>query len=124
MLRLDPMTPLEYERYLAYAVEDYAQAHFRNGDCDPVGLLWLALMEREGRPFIYIYDIEIVEARRSQGLGSALLGLAEDYARGIGVSRVSLNVMGWNTRARSLYERHGFGVTGIGMSKRLDVKPS
>ena len=31
----------------------------------------------------------------------------------------NLNVMGWNHGARALYEREGFSVTGIGMTKVL-----
>lgn len=162
MIRLDPMTQAEFEHYAAYAIEDYAQAHFRNGDCDleeargrsrrgyaellpeglatkdqflfsvredaqaePVGVLWLALQQRDGKPLVYIYDIEIVAGRRGQGLGTQLLRLVDEHCRGMGVSRISLNVMGWNHGARALYERNGFGVTGIGMTKRLDaVKPS
>ena len=40
----------------------------------------------------------------------------EDYAS-LGAVRIGLNVMGWNHAARRLYEKAGFAVVGIGMTK-------
>ena len=47
------------------------------------------------------------EARR-QGVGSALLQAAADWARGAGVRKLELHVFPWNDGAIALYETFGF----------------
>ena len=150
------MTEAEFERYLGYAVKDYAQAHVKAGDsdldealelatkdyasllplglaspnqhlfsvfadglADPVGMVWFESRERNGKKSAYIYDVHVQESLRGRGYGSAMLRAMDARLRELGIGRVSLNVMGWNTRARALYEREGYGVTGMGMTKLL-----
>ena len=42
MVQLEPMTETQYQSYLDTAVEDYAQAHLKSGDCAPEDALRLA----------------------------------------------------------------------------------
>lgn len=49
------------------------------------------------------------EAARGGGIGAALLGEAERYAREQGCSRMELSSSEHRTRAHAFYERHGFG---------------
>jgi ribosomal protein S18 acetylase RimI-like enzyme len=156
MLRLDPMTEAEFAAYLRHAVEDYAIAHLKAGDCvaeealtlakadydsllpeglatkgqhlftirvdavtEPVGMIWFALRENRGKASAFIYDFQVRPELRGKGYGTATLNALESMLVGMKVVRVNLNVMGWNTGARALYERQGFTVAGIGMTKTL-----
>lgn len=42
MVRLEPMSEAQFQSYLGTAVEDYAQAHLKSGDCAPEDALRLA----------------------------------------------------------------------------------
>ena len=42
MVHLEPMTATQFQSYLETAVEDYAQAHLKSGDCAPEDALRLA----------------------------------------------------------------------------------
>lgn len=156
MVRLEPMGEADFRRYLETAVQDYAQAHIKAGDCDadealalaqadydsllpqglattgqhllsihadgspaPIGLIWFESRERRGKRSAYIYDFVVRPEFRGKGYGAATLRAVEEVFAEMGIKRVSLNVMGWNTQARALYERHGFTVAGIGMTKVL-----
>ena len=155
MVRLVPMTPLEFARYLETAIRDYADAHLKSGDCEadealalaqadydsllpdglstpnhhlfsvfaegaePIGLIWYEARDREGRKSAFIYDFIIRPELRGKGYGAATLRALEARLREGGVRRVNLNVMGWNVKARELYEREGFTIAGIGMTKML-----
>ena len=92
---------------------------YAEGVADPVGMIWYGSREHRGKKSAYIYDFNIVPGLRGKGHGAASLRALEEMLRGLGVGRVSLNVMGWNTRAKALYERCGYGVAGIGMTKLL-----
>ncbi len=61
--------------------------------------------------FIELY---VVPGRRSQGIGSQLLGRALQMARERGATQVTICVDTDNLRARALYERLGFVESGIG----------
>ena len=154
MLRLEPMTAAEFSRYLGPAIEGYAEAHRKAGDCapeealalakadyenllplgvetpnhrllsifagespDPVGMIWYEERERRGRKSAYIFDFQVEPQWRGKGYGSQTLRELERVLAQRGVSRISLNVMGWNHAAKALYERAGFTVAGIGMTK-------
>jgi len=156
MVRLVPMSEAEFLRYLEPAVEGYAQAHIKAGDCDredalalaqadyasllpqgvatkdnhlfsiytadsptPVGMIWFASREKRSKKSAYIYDFEIYPEFRRKGYGVETLKKLEELVAAMGISRISLNVMGWNLAARALYEKQGYGVAGIGMTKVL-----
>ena len=42
MVQLEPMSETQFQSYLGTAVEDYAQAHLKSGDCAPEDALRLA----------------------------------------------------------------------------------
>lgn len=86
---------------------------------EPVGMLWFASRERRGKNSAYIYDFQVRPELRGKGYGTAALKALEQLLAGMNVRRVALNVFGWNTAARALYEREGFTVAAIGMTKNL-----
>ncbi|HYC37899.1 MAG TPA: GNAT family N-acetyltransferase [Usitatibacter sp.] len=84
---------------------------------EPVGMIWFSLKQSRWGKSAYIYDFLVYEAARGKGYGSQTLRALEALLAAQGVTRLSLNVMAWNHRAKALYERMGFGVAGIGMTK-------
>jgi ribosomal protein S18 acetylase RimI-like enzyme len=77
-------------------------------DSRPVGSVWL-----ERRPdSLYVHDFEVTPSQQCHGIGSAVVGLVVDQGAGLGLPIV-LSVLTANPRARALYERLGFTVTGI-----------
>jgi ribosomal protein S18 acetylase RimI-like enzyme len=83
-----------------------------------VGWLWLG-PPPTGGPGLYVYDIEVDEEHRGEGLGRAIMLAAEEVARQSGHDRLGLNVFGWNHRAESLYLSLGYEVMSTQMSKHI-----
>jgi RimJ/RimL family protein N-acetyltransferase len=81
------------------------------------GILWVGTERRPGHAFIY--DIEIADARRGQGLGTAAMLALEEWARGSAIKTIGLYVFGHNTGAWQLYKRLGYIETSVNMEKRL-----
>ncbi|GAA1576307.1 GNAT family N-acetyltransferase [Streptomyces globosus] len=72
-------------------------------------LALLALLERTPRPGELVMDgIAVDPAHRGAGIGSLLLAEIAAVAADHGCSRIRLDVIDANPRARALYERHGF----------------
>lgn len=67
----------------------------------------------------FIYDFNIREDLRGNGYGRTTLEKVEELIRQMGIGKVSLNVFGYNHAARALYEKMGYQITGIGMTKTL-----
>ena len=59
----------------------------------------------------YIDTICVAPDARGLGIGTMLLRFAEEQARRIGHTKLSLNVEASKTKARRLYEREGFAFT-------------
>ena len=84
-----------------------------------IGMVWFELRERRGAKSAYIYDFEVREDLRGQGLGRGALEALEAKLSELGVRRIGLNVFGYNHAARALYEKMGYQITGMGMMKQL-----
>lgn len=90
----------------------------QSGESDKhVGYLWYKpdTMMRT----VFIYDFHIFNTCQGQGLGKEALRAFEQYVHEKGCEQIRLRVAGDNARARHLYERSGFGVTGVNMSKTI-----
>jgi ribosomal protein S18 acetylase RimI-like enzyme len=98
--------------------ESWQRAHF-DAHFDPaqvsvvcVGGREVGVLRLEARPGeLYVAELQIAPDMQGRGLGSAVVrGVVEEAAaRG---ACVTLQVIDVNTRARLLYERLGFHVTG------------
>jgi ribosomal protein S18 acetylase RimI-like enzyme len=67
----------------------------------------------------HIADLVVAPEHDGNGIGSALLGHAERWAREHRCRHVTLSVFPGNERARALYARHGYGDELIRMTKPL-----
>jgi GNAT superfamily N-acetyltransferase len=61
------------------------------------------------RPHAHLSVLAVDKSVEGRGVGSALLGACEQWARNRGSDRLTLSALVTNTRARALYERRGFG---------------
>jgi ribosomal protein S18 acetylase RimI-like enzyme len=61
---------------------------------------------------LYLSNLGVHRARRSRGIGSALIELKRQEARARGYRKLALDVAETNPRATKLYRRIGFEVTG------------
>ncbi|PCE16387.1 hypothetical protein AUC47_00620 [Microbacterium sp. SZ1] len=77
-------------------------------DGEEVGILWVGLRSRGGRPHAFILDIEVAESQRRKGYGRELMLAAEQVARDHGANSVGLHVFGANAGAIALYEGLGY----------------
>jgi ribosomal protein S18 acetylase RimI-like enzyme len=84
-----------------------------------VGHVWFALRESDGRPLVWIYDLEVDEAHRGRGHGRRIMELVEDAARGFGTDRIELNVFAGNEPGLSLYRSLGYVETTRQMAKDI-----
>ncbi len=58
--------------------------------------------------YIYLDDFSVTARCRHQGIGTKLIGLAEDYAESTGIAAVVLHVEKANEGARQLYRKLGY----------------
>lgn len=73
-----------------------------------VGVLWIGVRTRDGRPHAFILDVEIAEDHRRRGYGRDVMHAAEREARRLGADSIGLHVFGFNTAAIRLYESLGY----------------
>ena len=87
-------------------------------DDEVVGLLWIG-PQIEGSDTWWIFDIEIDEPFRRRGYAREALELGHQEAKALGATAIGLNVFGFNTGARELYEKLGYAVTATQMKRPL-----
>ncbi|MEV8173610.1 GNAT family N-acetyltransferase [Microbacterium sp. NPDC079176] len=73
-----------------------------------VGVLWIGVRRRGGRPHGFILDIEVAEDQRRKGYGRDLMLAAEREAARLGADSIGLHVFGFNASAIRLYESLGY----------------
>lgn len=90
-------------------------------DETPAGFVFLepAVDYFSGEPHGHLGMIAVTEGAEGRGIGTALMRAAEDWARGRGYAKLTLNVFEGNTRARTVYERFGYNVETIRYTKKL-----
>lgn len=76
-------------------------------DGNRVGCLWVDV----SKPRAFVYDIMVDEGQRRRGYGSQLMTAGARWCRDHGSTSLALNVFGYNTGARALYEQLGYTVT-------------
>ena len=86
-----------------------------------VGMIWFAKLEALSKPVAFIYDFLIYEAQRRKGYGGQTLKSLEAKVKELGITTLSLHVFGHNKGALDLYQKLGFEMTSIQMSKQLTL---
>ena len=81
-----------------------------------VAVCFFSLSTFRARPLLNIHDLAVLPEFRGKGVGRALLQAAEDRARRKGCCKLTLEVQEDNARARTLYQRFGFGDFFVGNS--------
>jgi ribosomal-protein-alanine N-acetyltransferase len=81
----------------------------RAEDRSPVGFLvaWHVADE------LHVLGVAVAEAHRRRGMGVALMGAAQDYARGCAIRLLLLEVRRSNRPAIRLYRRLGWSAMGV-----------
>lgn len=94
-------------------------AAFFNGKI--IGVVWVGMRIDSVHyvPVGYIYDIEVEEEFRGEGVGSKLLEIAEETCREWGVKEVMLSVEASNFHAIRWYGRRGYSPKRHVLSKFL-----
>ncbi|HWH54626.1 MAG TPA: GNAT family N-acetyltransferase [Gaiellaceae bacterium] len=101
-------------RYLrAIRRTPHAAVFVAEADDRIVGRLSLARDSHPACAHVADLGLMVDAAHRRQGIGSALLEQAVEWARGAGVEKIELHVFPHNEAAIRLYERFGFEREGI-----------
>lgn len=67
-----------------------------------------------------IYELFVAEETRGLGAGGALIAAAEEWFGGQEVTRVRVESFAWNEEAISYYQRRGYRVSDVTLSKWLE----
>lgn len=87
----------------------------------PVACLWLgnAVDQLKGDRHAHIFLLYVLPEYRRQGIGSALMRYAEDWAKARGDHQIGLQVFQFNQPALNLYQQLGYETQSLWMVKAL-----
>ena len=87
----------------------------------PLACLWLgnAIDQVRGERHAHVFLLYVMPEHRRQGIGSALMRHAEDWARARGDCQIGLQVFQHNQPAVSLYHQLGYKTQSLWMVKPL-----
>lgn len=86
-----------------------------------IGLIWFAEKYQASRPYVFIYDFLIYEEHRRRGHGEQTLRALEEKVKELGIETIALHVFGHNQAALDLYQKTGYKITDIQMSKKVSA---
>ncbi|NJC98170.1 MAG: GNAT family N-acetyltransferase [Anaerolineales bacterium] len=112
-----------FERLLPEGVNTKNQYLFHVEDVETnqrVGIIWLNAQTESPRPTGFIYDIEMDVSFRGKGYGKQAMLAIEEKARELGLKSIGLHVFAHNAVAKGLYEKIGYQVKSLNMTKDLD----
>lgn len=115
--QLRPHLPADYAAKMARVLKDARMALAVKGDA----VLGLAVYRWHENTFdglkFYIDDLVTDEARRSEGVGHALIAHLEQIAKGLGANGLVLDSGTQRTQAHKFYFREGFVITSFNFKK-------
>ena len=78
---------------------------------EPVGLVncFTGFSTFSAQPLVNVHDLGVLPGYRGRGVGRALLRAVEDEAQQRGASKITLEVLSGNERAKALYLALGYG---------------
>jgi GNAT superfamily N-acetyltransferase len=84
-----------------------------------IGAVWLKANQDTALPSGFVYDLFIEEAHRGQGYGRQAMLALEEKAKELGLRTLALHVFAHNPGARALYEKLGYEVKSLNITKLL-----
>ncbi len=84
-----------------------------------VGSVWLRADRSATRQTGFIYDIVIDDHLRGKGYGTRTMRAIEKKAKELGLKTLALHVFSSNTAALHLYEKEGYLVKSMNMTKDI-----
>jgi ribosomal protein S18 acetylase RimI-like enzyme len=89
---------------------------------EPIACLWMgnAIDQVTGNRHTHIFLLYVMPAHRHQGIGSALMRQAENWARARGDCQIGLQVFENNQPALRLYQHLGYQTQSLWMVKGLE----
>ena len=112
----------EFDELLPQGVESPNQHLYSicNGEAATnIGIIWFAVRDEPTGKVAFVYDFELKPEFRGKGYGAAALRAIEPKVQELGLQKISLHVFGKNKVAWHLYEKVGYEVTNVLMSKEL-----
>lgn len=84
-----------------------------------VGRIWMRANFDRPTKSGFVFELWVDEQFRGKGYGKQAMLLLEEKAREMGLKSIGLHVFGYNETARGLYDKLGYEVTSLNMSKNL-----
>jgi len=107
------MTGPEFQAYLEQDIERFAQERIRAGDWHPSEALQKSREEHQQlQPDGVATRNHYLVSIEDETLGAAKV-------KALGLAKIALHVFAHNRAARALYEKTGFEITGIYLTKKL-----
>lgn len=88
---------------------------------ETVGVVWFAVIEKNGIRSAFVYDVEVSAAHRRKGHAREAFKQLEPVVRGMGLQSIGLHVFSQNEAAQALYRTLGYQVTSVNMLKHLQT---
>jgi len=85
-----------------------------------VGIIWLNARADAPHPSGFIYDVEVNEEFCGKGYGKQAMLAIEEKARELGLKSIGLHVFAHNVVAKGLYEKIGYEIKSLNMTKAID----
>ncbi len=84
-----------------------------------VGVIWFAVVEKNGIKSAFVYDVEVLAEHQRRGHARAAFELLEPIVRSLGLLSIGLHVFNQNVGAQALYRSLGYQVASLNMLKQL-----
>lgn len=118
--QLRPHLPVDYARRIAEVCAGGGRMVVALVDGQVAGLgLWRTVDNTYDGRRLFVDDLVTDEARRSQGIGRALLGWLEDRAGALGCQVLALESGVQRDRAHAFYFREGMTIPSFSFRKKL-----
>lgn len=85
--------------------------------CEVQDIADTALTHRLRR--LFVHHVAVVEGARRRGVAHALLDEVDALARSRGIDRIDLSAWSFNEPARRLFEKRGYAVASVNLTKTI-----
>jgi ribosomal protein S18 acetylase RimI-like enzyme len=103
-------------------VEEVGREITSSSPSSPIACLWVgnAIDQVQGDRHAHIFLLYVVPEHRRRGIGTALMGYIENWAKSRGDHQIGLQVFQANTAALNLYNQLGYQTQSLWMIKSLE----